>query len=64
MGLRPIQRHESGLKGTAFRPFIIITIIVALATEGRIFRQRNHGPFGPPKVMKISSQWELGRLAQ
>jgi len=35
MGLRPTQGDENRLKGTAFRPSINTTIIVA--TEGNIF---------------------------
>ena len=39
MGLRAHQGDENQLKGTAFRPSITITITVALATEGKYFRQ-------------------------
>ena len=39
MALRATQGDENGLKGTAFRPSITITITVALAAEGRHFRQ-------------------------
>ncbi len=37
MGLRPTQGGENQLKGTAFRPSITVTIVVALAAEGSIF---------------------------
>jgi hypothetical protein len=39
MGLSGHQGDENSLKGTAFRPSITITITVALATEGKHFRQ-------------------------
>ena len=58
---RPTEGDENQFpKGTAFRPSITITITVALATEGKRFRQR-----APRGVDRRGEIWgrDLGPVA-